>query len=64
MTTQAIHNSVELMELIDRIGFLPLFDSGIRGFSAEDMVDEDCRYVVLDDGGWDWPLCKWKGEVK
>ena len=63
MTTQAIHNSVELMELIDRIGFLPLLDSGIRGFSAEDMVDEDCRYVVLDDGGWDWPLWKWKGEV-
>ena len=62
-TTQAIHNSVELMELIDRIGFLPLLDSGIRGFSAEDMVDEDCRYVVLDDGGWDWPLWKWKGEV-
>ena len=63
MTTQAIHNSVELMELIDRIGFLPLLDSGIRGFSAEDMVDDDCRYVVLDDGGWDWPLWKWKGEV-
>ena len=63
MATQAIHNSVELMELIDRIGFLPLLDSGIRGFSAEDMVDEDCRYVVLDDGGWDWPLWKWKGEV-
>jgi hypothetical protein len=63
MTTQAIHNSVELMELIDRIGFLPLLDSGIRGFSAEDMVDVDCRYVVLDDGGWDWPLWKWKGEV-
>ena len=62
-TTQAIHNSVELMELIDRIGFLPLLDSGIRGFSAEDMVDDDCRYVVLDDGGWDWPLWKWKGEV-
>lgn len=36
MTTQAIHNSVELMELIDRIGFLPLLDSGIRGFSAEE----------------------------
>ena len=63
MTTQAIHNSVELMELIDCIGFLPLLDSGILGFSAEDMVDDDCRYVVLDDGGWDWPLWKWKGEV-
>ena len=58
-----IHHSAELMELISRIGFLPLLDSGINGFAAEDMVDEDCRYVVLPDGGWDWPLWKWKGEV-
>ena len=47
-----VHNSAELMDLIDRIGFLPLLDSGIRGFSAEDIVDEDCRYVVYADGGW------------
>ena len=51
------------MELINRIGFLPLLDSGIRGFSAEDMVDEDCRYVILPDGGWDWPLWKWNGSI-
>lgn len=61
--TQKIHNSAELMELIGRIGFLPLLDSGIRGFSAEEMVDDDCRYVLLPDGGWDWPLWKWKGSV-
>ena len=58
-----IHNSAELIDLIDRIGFLPLLDCGIRGFCAEDIVDEDCRYVVLADGGWDWPLWKWKGEI-
>ncbi len=63
MNIQEIHNSAELMELISQIGFLPLLDSGIGGFSAEDIVDEDCRYVVLPDGGWDWPLWKWKGEV-
>ena len=61
--TQKIHNSAELIELIGRIGFLPLLDSGIRGFCAEDVVDENCRYVVFDDGGWDWPLWKWKGEI-
>ena len=61
--TNEIHNCAELMDLISRIGFLPLLDSGIRGFSAEEMVDDDCRYVVLPDGGWDWPLWKWKGEV-
>ncbi|MBQ5712877.1 MAG: hypothetical protein IIV77_00065, partial [Bacteroidaceae bacterium] len=53
----------QMMELIDDIGFLPLLDSGIPGFSAEDIVDEDCRYVVFPDGGWDWPLWKWKGQI-
>ena len=51
------------MQLISEIGFLPLLDSAILGFSAEEMVDYDCRYVVLPDGGWDWPLWKWKGSV-
>lgn len=51
------------MELIRQIGFLPLLDSGIAGFSAMEMADEDCRYVVFPDGGWDWPLWKWKGPV-
>ena len=35
------------MELIQQIGFLPLLDSGIVGFSAEEIVDEDCGYVAL-----------------
>ena len=51
------------MEYIQEVGFLPLLNSGIRGYSAEDVVDEDCRYVVFDDGGWDWPLWKWKGPI-
>ena len=63
MNIAEVHNSAELMELIGRIGFLPLLDSGIDGFSAEEIVDEECRYVVFPDGGWDWPLWKWKGEV-
>ena len=58
-----IHSEIELMEAIRQLGFLPLLDSGIRGFSAEEMVDDDCRYVMLPDGGWDWPLWKWKGPV-
>ena len=59
----SIGSAAELMGLIDEIGFLPLLDSGIYGFSAEDIVDEDCRYVVFSDGGWDWPLWKWKGQI-
>ena len=51
------------MTLIQEVGFLPLLDSGIAGYSAEEVVDEECRYVVFDDGGWDWPLWKWKGPI-
>lgn len=56
-------SAAELMGIIRDVGFLPLLDSGIDGFSAEDLVDEDCRYVVFPDGGWDWPLWKWKGQI-
>lgn len=58
-----IHSCAQLIEYIQEIGFLPLLNSGIPGFSAEDIVDEDCRYVVFPDGGWDWPLWKWKGQI-
>ena len=58
-----IHSCPELMALIQQVGFLPLLDSGVRGYSAEDLVDDDCRYVVFPDGGWDWPLWKWKGPI-
>ena len=58
-----IHSCAELMDFIQRVGFLPLLDSGIYGYSAEDIVDDDCRYVVYSDGGWDWPLWKWKGPI-
>ncbi len=58
-----IHNATELMGYIQQVGFLPLLDSGIRGYSADEAVDPDCRYVLLDDGGWDWPLWQWKGPI-
>ena len=50
----------ELSELVQQIGLLPLLDSGITGYSADALVEDDCRYVILPDGGWDWPLWKWK----
>ena len=58
-----VYNSAGLAELVNELGFLPLLDSGIAGFSAEEMVDDDCRYVTFPEGGWDWPLWKWKGSV-
>lgn len=60
---EKIHNCPELIDYVKRIGFLPLLNMGIEGWSAEMAVDEDCRYVVLPDGGWEWPLWKWKGPV-
>ena len=63
MTKEYIHSCPELMTYIQQIGFLPLLDSGIAGYAAEDIVDDDCRYVVMPDGGWDWPLWKWKGPI-
>ena len=58
-----IYTAADLMELIEEVGFLPLLSSGIEGFSAEEIVDEDCRYTPLPDGGWEWALWKWKGEI-
>ena len=60
---EEIYSAAQLMEYIQQTGFLPLLYSGIRGFSAEEVVADDCRYVMLPDGGWDWPLWKWKGPI-
>ena len=61
--SKEIYNSAQLIALIQELGFLPLLDSGITGYSAEELVSDDCRYVVFPDGGWDWPLWKWKGPI-
>ncbi len=57
-----VHDCPELMELISQVGLVPLLDSGIPGFSADEMVAPECRYVVTDEG-WDWPLWDWKGPM-
>ena len=58
-----IYTATGMMELIQKIGFFPLLDNGIEGFSAEDIAAEDCRYVTFPEGGWDQPLWKWKSEI-
>ena len=58
-----IYSATTLMTFVQEIGFLPLLDSGIHGYSAEEVVEEDCRYIVFPDGSWDWALWKWKGEI-
>ena len=63
MNNIEIHSCPEMMDYIQEVGLLPLLNSGIPGYSAEDIVSEECRYVVFPDGGWDWPLWKWKGQI-
>lgn len=60
---EKIHSCPELVDYVNSIGFLPLLNIGVGGWSAEDAVDEECRYVVLPDDGWEWALWKWKGSV-
>lgn len=58
-----IHSCPELMARIQQVGFLPLLDSGITGYSAEAMMAEECRFTQFDDGSWEWPLWQWKSAV-
>ena len=62
MKESQIHDCPELMDAIRQIGMVPLLDSGIAGFSADEMVAPESRYVVTDEG-WDWPLWDWKGPM-
>ena len=58
-----IHSCSELMDCIQQVGFLPLLESGIRGYAAESLMAEECHYTQFDDGSWEWPLWQWKGPV-
>lgn len=58
-----ISSCSQLIERVQQLGFLPLLDSGISGFCAEEMMASDCHYVQFDDGSWEWPLWSWKGPV-
>lgn len=40
-TLHEIHSCPELIECIQQVGFLPLLESGIRGYSAERLMAED-----------------------
>ncbi len=50
MKRREIYSCAQLMELIQEIGFLPLLDSGVRGYSAEEMVADECRYLCQGPG--------------
>lgn len=63
MKRPVLHTCPELIDYINETGFLPLLNMGIPGWSAEDVMDEDCQYTRLPDGGWEWPMWQWKGSI-
>lgn len=63
MRTKKRQSCSELIEYIDKIGFLPLLRMGIIGWSAEEVMNQEFQYTPLPDGGWEWPLWKWKGTI-
>lgn len=63
MMKDAIYSCPQLMDYVNEIGFLPLLNIGIERWSADDAVDEECRYTRFPDGGWEWKLWEWKGSV-
>lgn len=63
VSEEKIYNCPELIDYIEKTGVLPLLDMGIDNWSAEAVTDETCHYIVLSDGGWEWPLWEWKGSI-
>lgn len=50
-----VHSADELLDVIERVGFLPLFSNEVDGFSVENMTDADCWWngdVKTDP--WEW----------
>ena len=37
-----IHSAEELLKVINKVGFLPLFSNEVPGFSVENMTDPTC----------------------
>ena len=60
---QEINTCAELTERVQELGILPFLRLLGDGWSAEEMGSEEVQYTMLPDGGWEWPMWKWKGEV-
>lgn len=63
MLFPVIDSCAALSEFIQEIGFLPLLESCVPGYSAMEIVDEECRYHTDPEDGFDWPLWEWKGPI-
>lgn len=48
-----IHNENELIECVEKLGFLPFFTNNIKGFSLEEMCPPELWFTELE-GPWEW----------
>lgn len=63
MKQERLKSCAELIDYIGNAGFLPLLPSKVKGWSAEEIMDEEFRFRELPDGGWEWPVWEWKGSI-
>lgn len=52
-----IHNSSELIEYVDKVGFLPLFKNSVKGFSVEEHTSPDFWWTGDEERDpWEWRI--------
>ncbi|SCW64229.1 hypothetical protein SAMN02910456_02310 [Ruminococcaceae bacterium YRB3002] len=52
---RCVHTAGELLEVIGRVGFLPLFANAVDGFSVENMTDPGCWWSGdAEHDPWEW----------
>ena len=52
-----LHTVDELLEVIERVGFMPLFANRIPGFSVENMTDASCWWTGDEETDpWEWRI--------
>ena len=56
-----IRTRSDLIEAINKFGFVPFFKISVPGFSIEEHISPECWYNALGDSNW--PVWKWKGPV-
>lgn len=49
-----LRSAVDLAALVDEIGFLPLFQCGIPGFSVDECTPAELWFQDGVDGPWEW----------
>ena len=50
-----VHSAEELLDVIEKVGFLPLFSNEVDGFSVENMTEAECWWCGdAEVDPWEW----------